>query len=85
MTGSGDVTKNFERAGDIAPYVSDCHEENHDGVSRLSGIGGRGSADDALEVCAFKVPASAVGGPDLVLESMVGNRKSAVSFLPFLR
>ena len=84
MTGGGDVTKNFECAGDIAPYVSDCNEENHDGVSRLSGIGGRGSADDVLEVCAFKVPISAVGGPDLKFKLVVGNRESAVSFLPFL-
>lgn len=78
MAGGGDVTEHLERTGGIVLDVCNCHEENHDSISGLVGARSRGPADDALEICAFKVPTSAVGGPYLFFfESDVrkGSRK----------
>lgn len=84
MTGRGDVAEYFECVGSVAFDVSDCNKENHDGVSGLVGAGVRAPADDALEVCAFKIPAGTVGGPDLCFQSAVGKRKAKRLFLLFL-
>lgn len=84
MAGRGDVAEHFECVGSVAFDVSDCYKENHDGVSGLVGAGDRAPADDALEVCAFKIPASTVGGPDLCFESTAGKRKGKRLFLLFL-
>ena len=74
MPGGGDVTEHFECTGGIAFDISDCNEENHNGVSWLVGARSRGPADDTLEICAFKVPASTVGGPNLSLSQSCEKR-----------
>lgn len=84
MTGGGDVTENFESAGGVALDISDCDKENHDGVRGFVGTGGRGPADNALEICTFKIPTSTVGGPDLCFESIVGKVGGQRFSLPFL-
>ena len=75
MAGGGDMTEDFERAGGITLDVSDCDKEDHYGISWFVGPGGRGPADDTLEVCAFKVPAGTVSSPNLCFESILGTRE----------
>ena len=75
MTGRGNVTENFECAGDVALDVCNCDEEDHDSVGGLVGAGSRGPADDALEIRAFKVPTSTVSSPYLCFESIVGKKR----------
>ena len=65
MAGCGDVTEHLEGTGAVALDVGDCDEEDPDGGGGFVGAGSRGPADDALQVCALKIPASAIGGPDL--------------------
>ena len=85
MTGGGDVTEHFEcTGGGVALDFGDCDEKNHDGVSGLVGAGSRSSADDALEVCAFKVPTSTIGGPDLHVESQSDVERGNSLSSPFL-
>lgn len=85
MASSGDMTEHLECAGDVALNISDGDEENHDGVGGLVGTGSRGSADDALEVCTFEIPSSAVSSPYLCFTSVVrkATRKGALTFSPF--
>ena len=71
MAGRGEVTDDFKGAGGVALDVGGCDEEDHNGGGRIVGGGGCGSADDTLEVCPFKFPTGAVGGPDLRFESVV--------------
>ena len=71
MASSRDMTEHLECTRGVALNISDGDEENHDGVGGLVGAGSRGSADDALEVCTFKVPSSAVGSPYLCFQSVV--------------
>ena len=71
MAGCGEVTDDFEGAGGVALDVGGRDEEDHDGGGGIVGGGGCGPADDTLEVCPIKVPAGAVGGPDLRFESIV--------------
>ena len=71
VAGRGDVTDDFEGTGGVSLDVGGCDEEDHDGGGGIVGGRGCGSADDTLEVCPFKVPTGAVGGPDLRFESIV--------------
>ena len=75
MASSGYVTENSECTSGVALDISDSYKENHNGVSGL--VRGRvcGSADDALKVCALKVPTSTVSGPDLDVELVDNKRK----------
>ena len=57
VASGGDMTQDFERTRGIALDICDCYKENHDRVGRLVTAGVRRPANDALEVCAFKVPA----------------------------
>ena len=69
MAGGGDVAQDFECVLGVPFNVSDCDKEDHDRIGGLIGIRGCCPTDDALEVCAFKVPAGAIRGPDLYFES----------------
>lgn len=69
MTSSRDMTHDFECVWGVAFYISDRYKQDHNRVGRLVGGGVRSPADDALKVCAFKVPASAVGSPNLSFDS----------------
>ena len=82
VASGGDVTEHLERAKGVALNICNCDEENHDGVGGLVGAGSCGPADDALEVCTFKTPTSAVGGPYLCFESVEGERIGRI-FLTF--
>lgn len=66
MAGCGEVAEDAEGGGGVACDVGRGEEEDHYGAGRVGRVGGgRGAADDALEVGAVEVPACAVGGPDL--------------------
>ena len=65
MTGSGDMAHDFKCVRGIAFDISRGYEQDHNRFGRLISSGICGSADNALKVCAFKVPSSAVGSPDL--------------------
>lgn len=67
MARCGDMAEHFERIGAVAFDVCNCHKKDHYCVGWFVGIGSRGATNDALEVGTFKIPASAVGGPDLSL------------------
>ena len=75
VTGGWHLTQHFERARSITLDIGDGDEENHDGVGRLVRAGVRRAADNALEICAFKIPASAISGPDLFPASVVWNER----------
>ncbi len=65
MASGGDMPQDFECSRGVALDVSNGDKEYHDSIGGLVAAGGRSPANDALEVCAFKVPARTVGSPDL--------------------
>ncbi len=65
MASGGDVPQDFECSRCVALDIGHGDKEYHDCVGGFVAAGGRSPADDALEVCAFKVPACTVGSPDL--------------------
>ena len=75
MTSGGYVTENFKCTSSVALDISDSYKENHNGVSGLVRARGCGSADDALKVCALKIPTSTISCPDLYVELIVIKRK----------
>ena len=74
VAGGGNVPYDCKGAGRVALDIGSCDEEDHDRVGGLRAARGCSPANDALQVCAFEVPASAVSGPDLLSISAVKRR-----------
>ena len=66
MTGCGEVAQDLECAGGIALDIRGGHKENHDCIRRFIRGGRGGAAHNTLQICTLEIPASAVGGPDLL-------------------
>jgi hypothetical protein len=69
VAGSGEVVQNFESARLVALDICLSDDDDHDRIGGLIGTRSGSAADYALEVCAAKFPASAVGSPELYTPS----------------